>query len=299
LIYKLPSFLEKKLLRLFLMVSILVNYYNSGMATPGQNALEFLNLPTGAYSAALGNGNYAGIIGPEAIFLNPSQIGQRTGAFACHQELLLDTHTEAFAAAIKLADDITVAGGAYFFDPGDIEGYSNDNERIGNIGAGDRLLRLAGLTKQGDFSFGVSISQYNQRLDNLVGNGWGLGAGVSLETGVGRLALSADNIGPDFRIGVGSSPLPARLALSALAPLCNNMLNLNLDFISRRGLGQSMAVGLEYKAFRGLSLRAGSARFDPISLGFRISNARLSLDYSYIPQSEFGDRHIFSVSFLK
>ncbi len=299
MIQKLPSKSGNELPKLILLAGIWISCYGSAMAGPGQNALEFLNLPTGAYSAALGNGNYAGIIGPEAIFLNPSLMGQRTGAFACHQELLLDTRTEAFAGAVRLGNDITLACGAYFFKPGDIEGYSNNDEKTGNIAVGDRLLRLAGSINKGDFSCGISISQYNQQLDDLYGNGWGLGAGISIETMVGRLALSADNIGPDFKIGGSSSPLPTRLAISAWAPLYNDLINLNLDIISRRSLGLSVAAGLEYRAFNGFSLRAGSTRFDPVSLGFRIFTAQLSLDYSYIPLSEFGDRHIFSVSFLK
>ncbi len=268
-------------------------------ASPGQNALDFLNLPMGAYSASMGKGDYAGIIGPEAMFLNPGQLGGQTGAFASHQELLLDIRAETFAATINLKHGLTIGGAAYFLDMGKVEGYSADNIKTGDVDSGDRLLRLALAAHRNQFSIGLSISQYNQRLAEETGNGWGLGAGVSFEHRLGRLSVAADNIGPRFKIGRSSAPLPEKLALSAWIPFHNNMVDLSLDLIVNRNEETGLAAGLEYHVTNGLALRAGGNRLDPISLGFRLAANRLAFDYSYIPRSIFGDRHIFSVSFLK
>jgi hypothetical protein len=268
-------------------------------ASPGQNALDFLNLPIGAYSASLGKGNFAGIIGPEAIFLNPGQLGDRTGAFASHQELLLDTRAETFAAAVGLKHGLTMGGAAYFLNMGKIEGYSADNIKMGDIDSGDRLLRLALSSHLGKFRMGLSVSQYYQRLAEQTGNGWGFGGGVSYEHRLGRLAFSIDNIGPRFKLAEALAPLPGKMAFSAWIPIHNNMVSLNLDLTLNRNEKTGLAAGVEYHVTNGLALRAGGNRLDPISLGFRLAAERLAFDYSYIPRSEFGDRHIFSISFLK
>ncbi len=271
----------------------------SSFASPGQTALDFLNLPIGAYSASLGQANYAGIIGPEAIFLNPGHLGQRTGAFVSHQELLLDTRTEAFAASISLKRGFAFGAAAYFLDNGKIEGYSNDNVKTGNVHSGDRLLRVGLAYAWEKLSFGISLSQYNQQLAELSANGWGFGAGASVDSRWGRFGFTADNIGPNFKIGSGSAPLPGRFVFSAWTPFFENKADLNIDFILRRYQQAMVAAGIEYHLFENLALRVGSEKYDHLSLGFRLSKGKIALDYSYIPQSTFGDRHIFSFSIVK
>jgi hypothetical protein len=252
-----------------------------------------------AYSASMGKGNYAGIVGPEAIFLNPGQLGNRTGAFASHQELLLDMRAETFAAAINLEHGFSIGAAAYFLSLGKIEGYSADNMKTGDIYSGDRLLRLALATHRDEFMIGLSVSQYNQHLAEQTGNGWGLGGGISYEHRLGRLAITVDNIGPKFKIGGSSTSLPEKLAFSAGIPLHNNLVSLSLDMMINRNEKTGIAAGLEYHLTNNLALRAGGNRLDPIALGFRLAADKLAFDYSYIPRSIFGDRHIFSVSFLR
>ncbi len=291
--------LSKYIIYGFTFLSLLFISPMPSFASPGQTALDFLNLPIGAYSASLGQANYAGIIGPEAIFLNPGHLGQRTGAFVSHQELLLDTRTEAFAVSISLKRGFAFGAAAYFLDNGKIEGYSNDNVRIGNVNSGDRLLRVGLAYAWEKLSFGISFSQYNQQLAELSANGWGIGAGASIESQWGRFGFTADNIGPDFKIGRASAPLPGRFVFSAWVPFFENRADLNIDFILRRYQQAMVAAGIEYRLIENLALRLGSEKYDHLSLGFRLSSGKIAFDYSYIPQRTFGDRHIFSFSIVK
>ncbi len=258
--------------------------------------MDFLNIPVGAYSAATGQGNLAGIEGPEAIFGNPAMIGRTAGGFASYQELLTDTRSEAFAVGLKLPGYYSAAFGFHIFQPGEINGYSSENIKTDNIKAGDYLARL-GISSNGILSYGLSFSFYGQRLHDQTAYGYGLGFGLSYETGFGRLALSAENIGPDFRIGESSSPLPQRYSISGWIPIRNRFLNLNTDFYFSRESGFGIAGGLEYSPTPGFYLRAGGNLEVPIALGLGINANRIGFDYSYMPSELFGDRHLFSLSY--
>lgn len=272
--------------------------YRIADASSGQSALDFLNLPTGAKAASLGQAGYAAIEGPEAIFTNPSLIGIKPGVFACHQELLLDTRSEAISGITPLSDKFAMGIGIHVFSPGEITRYDAENVKSGDINAGDRLVKL-GLAMRGRFLYGVSLSYYNERLDDVSGNGLGIGGGITMETNFGRYAVTADNIGPRFSVGNSSSPLPSRYSLSAMYPLSNYPINLNFDISYRRDNAFISAIGLEYTPFRGFGLMLGGNNADFIAMGLRFSADIISVNYSYIPRGDFGDRHIFDIKISK
>ena len=58
-------------------------------------------------------------------------------------------------------------------------------------------------------------------------------------------------------------------------------------------------MGLEYSPFRGFGLMVGGNNADFISMGLRFSADIISIDYSYTPESDFGDRHIFDIVISK
>ncbi len=267
-------------------------------AAPGETALDFLNIPVGAHTAALGQANYAGIIGPEAIFANPSLLGSRTGGFASHQELFMDTRSEAASVALRVSPRYSLGFGINMFEPGNIVGYSANDIKTGNIAAGDYMGRLA-FVINGKITYGASISYYHQKLADISGSGLGFGFGATYENNTGRFALSFDNFGANFGIGNSKAPLPSRLALSTWIPLWKNNVNINADLIYNRAFGWKIAGGVEYRIVNGFSLRAGSNNADPLSLGFNLGIREISFDYSYIPLGTFGDRHIFSVSIFR
>ena len=284
--------------RVLLVCLVMAFYSHVAVASSGQSALDFLNLPAGARAMSLGQGGFAAIEGPEAIFTNPSLLGKNAGVFACHQELLLDTHSEAASAAIPLGDKYTMALGMHLFSPGEITRYDANNQKGGDINAGDRLVRL-GLSKRGEISYGFSLSYYNQRLDDRTGNGFGIGGGITLETDYGRYSFTAENWGPDFSIAGSSSPLPSRLSLSGLYFLTMYPVDLSFDISYRNHDSFRGALGIEYSPFNGLGLILGGNNADFISMGVRFTADIISIDYSYIPKSDFGDRHIFDIKISK
>jgi hypothetical protein len=267
-------------------------------SAPGECALDFLNIPVGAHGAAMGQGGFARIDGAQAIFYNPAQLGIKAGGFASYQNLLLDTRSQAAAAGFPVGDRFSAAFGVFVYDPGRIDGYTSENVGTGDLKAGDMLLRL-GVSRKGDVSWGISVSHYSQRLDDRTGRGFGIGLGLSRQFDIGRLALSADNVGPDFKIAGDSSPLPRRYSLSAWIPLKKYYMNVIFDVSYKRSLGVKASGGIEYSPVSGFFVRAGTNVKNPVSLGLGLALKNIDVDYSYFPSGIFGDRHIFSLSIAR
>ena len=267
-------------------------------AAPGECSLDFLNIPIGAYGASLGNGGFARIEGPQALFYNPSLIGSNTAGFASYQRLLLDTRSEAVAIGLPVGGNLVFGAGAHFFQPGNIDGYDANDVSIGKIKSGDFLIRMS-IARVGELSYGISFSFYGQRLDDQVGRGIGIGFGLSRDFAYGRLSLTADNFGPDFKIGTGSAPLPQRYSVSAWIPLTKYWVNVTFDLSYKPYLGFKPSGGIEYSPLNGFALRAGTNGDTPVAFGLGLNRDKIGLDYTYFPSGIFGGRHIVSFSVSK
>lgn len=274
---------------------ILLLFSSQAVSGNGECGLDFLNITVGAFSASTGQANYAGVEGAEAVFLNPSLLGDDLGGFASYQYLIMDTKSQAVSLSAPLNSVYSIGFGINIFDPGGIEGFDDLGNRIGDVNAGDYLVRLA-LSSRRNINYGFSMSYYEQRLDDIIGRGYGFGMGISGDLGVNRIGLSLDNIGPAFKMGESSDPLPTKIALSGWFPFQNRFINLSADMIYSLETGFRVAGGFEYSPFEGLFFRAGGNNDTPFSLGFGISNGALDIDYCYIPSDLFGERHLFSFS---
>jgi hypothetical protein len=207
----------------------------------------------------------------------------------------MDTETQAIAANFGIKDKYAVGFGVNIFDPGTINGYSADDEKTGNINAGDYSIRV-GLSTRGDISYGALLSYFRQRLSSEIGSGYGFGFGVTYNYFPARISLSADNIGPNFKIGNSQAPLPARVSLSGWIPLQSQFTNLNIDLTYSRAYGYRISGGAEYSPVKNFFLRAGSGTATPISAGLGLGFLNFQFDYAFVPSTHFGDRHIFSLS---
>ncbi|UCE67408.1 MAG: hypothetical protein JSU85_05170 [Candidatus Zixiibacteriota bacterium] len=290
--------LPKPLLYKFTLPLFIFTWYiipSGAAAHPGECGLDFLNIAVGAYSASTGQANYAGMEGAEAIFGNPSLLGEDLNGFASYQYLIMDTKSQAASINIPFNSKYSFALGINIFDPGEITGYDNEGHKTGNLKSGDYLVRL-GIGSRSLLNYGATFSYYEQHLDKVVGRSYGFGVGISCDLGQNRIGLSAENIGPKFKISQSSVPLPSRIALSGWFPVRDNFLNLSADFIYSREMGFRFVGGIEYTPLEGFFFRAGSNNDIPLSTGLGISSGSFDFDYSYVPSGLFGARHLFSVT---
>ncbi|UCC79492.1 MAG: hypothetical protein JSW64_14690 [Candidatus Zixiibacteriota bacterium] len=267
-------------------------------ADPGECGLDFLNIAAGAYSSSTGQVNYAGMSGAEAIFGNPSLLGEELSGFVSYQYLIMDTRSQAVSLNMPVDPRYSFALGVDIFDPGEITGYDEEGQKTGSIKSGDYLVRLA-FASSNPLNYGVTFSYYEQHLADIVGRGYGFGLGLSYELGLNRLGLSVENIGPNFKIGQSSAPLPYRIALSGWFPIRSNFINLSADLIYSREMEFLFAGGIEYSPLDGFFFRAGGNNDIPFSMGAGISGGNFDFDYSYVPSGLFGARHSFSVTIAR
>ena len=141
--------------------------------------------------------------------------------------------------------------------------------------------------------------QYSKCCRYAASSIYGFGFGIASMVGQNRVGLSVENIGPNFKIGGTSSPLPAKAALSGWFPIRSRFINLTTDIVYSLESGILLAGGMEYSPLEGFAVRAGSNTEEPLSLGLGISGGSFGLDYSYVPSELFGDRHLFSVTFSR
>lgn len=296
-VVKKETFLEFYPLILILTLTILFAgaMHDRVFADPGECGLDFLNIPVGAHSASTGQANYAGIEGAQAIFRNPALLGNNLYAFASYQYLIMDTRSQAAAVNLPFGRSSSFALGVNIFSPGEIAGYDDGGRKTGNLQTGDYLVRL-GYSSQSRLNFGVSASYYEQRLDDIVGRGYGFGFGMYRDLGQNRLGFSLENLGPRIKIGRSSFSLPTKAAISGWFPIYSRFINLSADIIYSLETGMGLAGGVEYSPAEGFFLRAGGNDDVPISMGLGLIAGNFELDYSYTPSSNFGDRHLFSIA---
>ena len=278
-----------------LVVTILLLPAHRAYSFNGECGPDFLNITVGAYSASMGQANYAGMEGAEAVFGNPSLLGENLSGFVSYQYLIMDTRMQAASVNIPIQSNYSVALGIDIFDPGSISGYDDSGNPTGGVGSGDQMIRLS-MASRSSLSYGFSLSYYEQKLADVVGRGYGFGFGLSGYLGSNRIGLTVDNVGPEFEIGTSSTPLPSKFALSGWFPIHSRFINLSTDLIYSMETGIRLVGGFEYSPGDGLFFRAGGNNDVPLSLGFGLSSGSFILDYSYVPSDLFGDRHLFSFS---
>ncbi len=137
----------------------------------------------------------------------------------------------------------------------------------------------------------------DQRWDVPRGAGWAVDASAGQQVGPVRLALTAQNLGPDLRVGGVAVPLNRRIAVAA-APIGGTPRG-PLDLLPtvqaawERGARFTPAAGVELGYWpvtgRTLFLRGGVRRPDtavgerPFTLGAGFSGDRIGIDYAMAP----------------
>ena len=210
----------------------------------------------------------------------------------------MDTRSQAASINIPFRSNYSAAIGINIFDPGNITGYDNSGNRTGRVNSGDYMVRLS-LASRNSINYGITMSYYQQRLDDVIGTGYGLGFGLSGYLGPNRIGLTVDNLGPEFEIGGTSSPLPSKISLSGWFPIHSRYINLSTDIIYSMETGLRLVGGFEYSPLDGFFLRAGGNNDTPLSVGFGLSRETFDLDYSYVPSDLFGESFVGRLEFFR
>jgi len=261
-----------------------------------QQAPLLLRLPASARALALGGILPPGSADAEALFYHPAYAAQTTGIAGGAQWLGADTVAFAFAGAVEwLGGTIGMAARS--------ASYTDDCRCVWiqvlpappQVPVSERSAQLTyGRTIEG-LRLALTGRYVDQRWNLERGAGWAVDVSAGRPLGPLRLALTAQNLGPDLDVGDVTVPLDRRILVAAAppggAPLGPLDLLPTLQATWERGERFTPAAGVELGywpvAGRTFFLRAGLRRPGAgeraVAGGAGFAGDRIALDYAFLP----------------
>lgn len=284
---------------------------------PGTGAANFLKIPVGARGTALGGAFTAVADNADAVFYNPAGLGLlAVPEFSYAFNNYLPGVSQQWLAAAYPAARGALGLGVNYLSVKAFDSYDNADNRTGSVSAYDLSLHLGyggGLETDLEFlpylRYGAAVKYISERLDTSKASGYGVDAGLLLQTPVKalRFGLGLENLAAsrlDFIRGGAKPPFKLKTGMSyrlgapgkAVASL------FSLDYNFPEDGPRYLAAGIESTVYGALALRAGYSSFGEISngvsfgLGFGLpvrGGREIRLDYSYGATYDFGNVHKF------
>ncbi|MBI5242815.1 MAG: PorV/PorQ family protein [Elusimicrobia bacterium] len=239
----------------------------------GASGATFLRLEQGARPMGMGGAFAAAADGATALWWNPAGIARSsfTEVTVGHTAYIEDINSQTVAIAhpVKLSKNRPAAIGAsftYLSIPG-IDGFDENGNPSGKLDANSMaggLALAAPISPQ--VTVGAQIKMIREKLSTVVGSGVAFDAGAQYRQDSIGVGLAIQHLGPAFRMGTTSSPLPTlyRAGLS-YAPL--SRLTLAFDGEKPTDGDVVMHLGGEARLAPTFLLRAGYRQMRNAGLG--------------------------------
>ena len=278
----------------------------------------------------MGEAQAAAASGAEALFWNPAGLARLTGKdpredpyseFSASYGALLETSFHSSLAYARPVEDWGVFGAGWnLFSQGSIASFNEFGDATGSFNAQDMVLAFGYARWLRRLALGASLKGIRSSLAQESGHGAALDLGLIIpnmdEKGRLDLAFGLLNLGPEFRFGGTSDPLPFLVRAGGLLRLFSGAL-LELDLNLPVDRDPYLAVGAEYGlslagrgtdstssprnavAFRmGYNTRSsrGVEGLAGLSAGMGFRWERLGLDYAWAPFGDLGTTHRVSLT---
>ncbi|MBL8023277.1 MAG: PorV/PorQ family protein [Elusimicrobia bacterium] len=297
-----------------LLVSMVIGWVGGfgSLAQAGRtDSFEFLRLPTGARTSALGGAGVAEATGLAGIQINPAGLGRiwRDEVSLSGARWIDDVDVQNLGFAHPFMAGGALAGGLTTLSYGDIPGYSPTGGSEGNVNARDTATRLGyGRNFGSRWAWGVQGTYAQEQLAGtsahaLVLDGGGLWSPARqgpLKTLTFGAAFRHWGQNPKFQ-GKNES-LPRSLQAGVNFRPFFEGLSVSVDGLFPAGQSPSLVAGVEYWArdaaafrvgFNGREAREGSGV--TLGLGFRAWD--LDVDYGYVPLGALGEIHHLGITY--
>ncbi len=299
----------------------------------GRTALQFLKIGIGARSAAMGEACVANLNDVNAVFWNPSGIGQidRFETSFSYTNWFMDMELISGAVGVSLTQTLIFAFDYVSLNYGDIP------EALVTHPSGQLDTRTGDNFTGRDLSMGVSIAKnFTDKLSIGVRSKfvqedlysystqlWAFDVGTYYHTGWKgiRLAMSAQNFAGKarwletlnrqkqeyevpllFRIGTSIDLLGGSDLFLGGNP-DRHRFTVNLDAIHSNDYAERLNIGGEYWFFNRIALRAGyrfNQNYGSLSFGgalsTNISQTNITIDYAFVDYDYLKTTHRFTIS---
>ncbi len=301
----------------------------------GTSGFQFLKIGVGASETALAGAGTAIANGPDALFWNVAGItrSERTSVMFFYDPWIASIKQDYVAASVPVGTDDYIGLSANYVSLGQMDETTIDQPQgTGrSFTAGDFAVGFSYARRISQWvSAGLTAKYVNERIWDMVSDGWAFDLGLSYENGSFHLGMvikdfgtkkdisgsnleSLQQIYPDWQtssVRVGLVPRPVSLPTSFAAGVAYDFLKSDFNRLSILGnlayfndIGQTFNVGGEYSFLGMYSLRMGY-KFDTDIYGMTfgagikapIAGTETGFDLAAIQMKDFGYRTQFDVS---
>lgn len=264
-------------------------------------SFEFLRLPTGARTSAMGGAGVAEAKGMAGAHINPAGLGRlwRDEISLTSARWIDDAHFQSAGMAHPLALGGAVSGSILSMDYGDIAGYSPTGGAEGHVSARDAVVRLGyGRASGRRLFWGLQGAYATETLVDETDHGTA-GDGGILWVPFREGPCRSLTLGGAFH-NWGKGPHTLQAGFNA-RPFFES-LSLSVDGQKTPGESVSLLAGGEYWARGAVALRLGyNARTakegSGVSFGFGFRAWDFDVDYAFIDFGALGETHHMGLTY--
>jgi len=278
----------------------------SGAGTTGA---DILNMSVGARAIGMGEAYVAQADDVSSLYWNPAGLAlmQERQASFMYGQMIQNMSFQNGAIGIPLENG-AIGGSLSYQSYGDIQGFNQTGQSIGNQSAYSGVATLGGAWLGNQWSAGFNLKGIQEKLSDESANGVAADFGVNaiypkpVLGGTMRFGAVVQNVGSSIKFEQQSDPLPTdwKIGLAAVQ-MMDKKLNLSMDYGQSRAFDSVISGGAEYWIGSFLALRTGyvsnHTEGSGIRAGIGLRIKGISFDYAYAGQGELGMSHRYEISF--
>jgi hypothetical protein len=272
---------------------------------PGAVGAEYLTLPIGSKSIAMGEVQSAAIGEPLGWLSNPATLrtASSKGFGVFHAEWIMDASYDNAAYQQSVGSAFSLAAGFVAVRRPEIQGYDEHGLPTKPLDNSNYQVMIGlGFAPAAPFAAGVTVKYFNETLDESSASGVGFDVGALCTIPIARLSFGAvaQNLGSDITFESVEEPLPTTLrgGASYVAEILHGAASLTVaaDLVKPRYERTYLSAGCDLTVLKTIGARIGynGREYRPgsgLTLGCGVVARNVSVDYAWTAYGDLGSLH--------